>query len=267
MAANLVLGVKTTRTLTVQVAPGHADGLRGRPPTAVICGYPRSMPTVTSTPRSARQRAVVAAAWLVGGLLLLLALACFGIPPLARWQIESRGTEKLGRAVTVEKVGFVPWKLRTTLDGLEIAGLPGAAGPLLRVEHVGFRTALSSLWEMAPVVEELSVDSPALRLTRLSAGRYDIDDLIERLSTPADPGKPQARYVLRNLKLGSGTIDFEDRATGGQPVVHTVRDLQLALPALSSLAGDRASEVAPTLGFTLDGSRFDSSAEALPYAE
>ena len=225
------------------------------------------MPNVTSTSRSSLQRVFVAAAWLVGGLVLLLALAWFGLPPLARWQIETRGTEKLGRAVTVEKVAFIPWQLRTTLEGLEIAGLPGSAGPLLRVEKVGFRTALSSIREMAPVVEELSIESPTVRLTRLAAGRYDIDDLIDRFSTPTDPGRPPARYVLRNLKLSSGSIDFEDRATDGKPVLHTVRDLQLALPAISSLDGDRASEVAPTLAFTLDGSRFDSSAEALPYAE
>jgi hypothetical protein len=225
------------------------------------------MPTVTSTPRSPRQRAAVAVAWLIGGLVFLLALAWFGIPPLARWQIEAQGTAMLGRAVTVEKVGFIPWQLRTNLEGLEIAGPSGAAGPLLRVEHVGFRTALSSLWELAPVIEELSIDSPRLRLTRLAAGRYDIDDLIDRFSTPADPDRPPARYVLRNLKLSSGAIDFEDRATAGKPLAHTVRDLQLALPAISSLDGDRASEVAPTLAFTLDGSRFDSSAEGLPYAE
>jgi len=232
-----------------------------------IYGYPRSMPLPTSHSRSPWLRAVVAAAWISGGLVLLVALAWVGIPPLARWQIETRATEKLGRPVTVAKVGFTPWKLRTTLEGLEVAGLPDAKAPQLRLERLSFRTALSSLWQGAPVVEELQIDGPQVRITRLAAGRYDIDDLITRMSTPTEPDRPPARYVLRNFRLSSGSIDFEDRALAGNAVRHTVRDLQLALPALSSLKTDRDNEVAPTLAFTVDGSRFDSSVEALPYAD
>lgn len=225
------------------------------------------MPSVTPAPRPSWLRALTAAAWLAGGLVLLMALARVGIPPLARWQIETRGTEKLGRAVTVAKVAFTPWKLRTTLEGIEVAGLPGARAPQLRVERVSFRTALSSLWQGAPVVEQLQVDGPQVHLTRLAAGRYDIDDLVTRLSTPTEPERPPARYVLRDFRLSQGDIDFEDRAVTGPPAAHTVRDLQLVLPAISSLNADRENQVAPTLAFTLDGSRFDSSVEALPYAE
>ncbi|MCZ2497623.1 DUF748 domain-containing protein [Xylophilus sp. Kf1] len=225
------------------------------------------MPATTSAHRPLWLRAAIVAAWVAGALVVLMALAWVGVPPLARWQIETRATEKLGRAVTVARVGFSPWTMRTTLEDLTVAGLPGADSPLLRVERVGFRTALSSLWQRAPVVEALQIDRPQLRLTRLAAGRYDIDDLIARLSNPAEPDAAPARYVLRDFRLASGSIDFEDRAVAGRPARHTVRDLQLALPAISSLAADRDSEVAPTLAFTLDGSRFDSSVEALPYAE
>ncbi|QHJ00031.1 DUF748 domain-containing protein [Xylophilus rhododendri] len=207
-----------------------------------------------------------AAIWILAGLALLLLLAWGGIPPLARWQIEARGTEMLGRAVHVERVRFLPWKLQTILEGLEVAGLPGSP-PQLRVDRVQFRTALSSLWEGAPVIEGLAIEAPQLRLARLGSGHYDIDDLVQKLATPQEPARPAARYVLRNLRLSGGTVDFEDRAAAGVPALHTVRELQLSLPAISSLSADREGEVAPVLAFTLDGSRFDSQAQALPFAE
>ncbi|WPB58008.1 DUF748 domain-containing protein [Xylophilus sp. GOD-11R] len=208
-----------------------------------------------------------AAAWILGALLFLLALAWFGIPPLARSQIEARGTEKLGRAVTVEAVRFVPWKLQTTLDGLQVAGLPGQSAPQLRIDRVQFRTALSSLWVGAPVIEQLRVDKPHVRLARLAGGRYDIDDLIERLVQPAEPASAPARFALHDLKLDGGSADFDDRALSGAKALHTLRNLQLALPTISSLRPGDETEVAPTLSFDLDDSRFDSKATAQPFAE
>jgi len=222
------------------------------------------MPLPHSLHRRSWFRAVV---WLVAGLLVLLGIAWLGVPALARWQIEGRGSEQLGRAVTVERVGFNPWKLRTTVEGLQVAGRAGAQAPLLRIDRVRFSTALSSLWVGAPVVQELEVESPHLRVARLAEGRYDFDDLIQRLSRSDDPKRPPARYVLRNLRLSDGTIDFDDSAIAGPDARHAVRDLQLALPEISSLSADRQGEVAPTLAFTLDGSRFDTRLQALPFAE
>ncbi|HUD33387.1 MAG TPA: hypothetical protein VMR43_10285, partial [Variovorax sp.] len=68
-----------------------------------------------------RRGAFALLAVLATGLLLWLA-----VPPLLKGQLEHIGSEKLGRAVTVERVDFKPWTLELILENLRIAGAEGA---------------------------------------------------------------------------------------------------------------------------------------------
>src|SRR6476646_708163 len=88
------------------------------------------MPTTPSTQRSwssrlpSRRGALRAAAIAVLAVALLLLLLAWGVPALLRWQITSRGSELLGRPVTVQKIRFVPWRLETRISGLAVAAAP-----------------------------------------------------------------------------------------------------------------------------------------------
>jgi hypothetical protein len=48
-------------------------------------------------------------AWFGIGLLLLWMLAWVAVPPILKWQLQSRLSEALGRTVTIADVGFKPW--------------------------------------------------------------------------------------------------------------------------------------------------------------
>ncbi|MES2185770.1 MAG: DUF748 domain-containing protein [Pseudomonadota bacterium] len=211
------------------------------------------------------RRGVRAIAWILGGLLLLMALAWLGMPGLLRWQIEAQGSKHLGRAVTLQRVEFAPWTLRTTLHGLAVAKAPGAAGggDQLHVDRIEFRTALASLWKGAPVIDALTIESPQLSITHRGDGHYDIDDILQRLAEePSDPASPPPRFALRHFQLTGGAVEFDDRGKK-----HSLRELVLNLPEISSLARDRDRPVLPRLAFVLDGSRFDSTAQATPFAD
>ncbi|MDP2819647.1 MAG: DUF748 domain-containing protein [Polaromonas sp.] len=99
----------------------------------------------------------------------------------------------------------------------------------------------------------------------LGEGRYDIDDILERLQPAADDpaGKPQ-RFALYNLVLSGGRADFNDLAVRKR---HELRDLNLSMPFLSKLRSQRDIKIAPHLTFTLNGSRFDTAAEGTPFAQ
>src|SRR6186713_1428855 len=60
------------------------------------------------------------AAWALGALLLVWALAYAAMPSLLKSQIEKTASEKLGRQVTVGTVDFKPWSLELTLRDLAI---------------------------------------------------------------------------------------------------------------------------------------------------
>jgi hypothetical protein len=123
---------------------------------------------------------------------------------------------------------------------------------------------LESLWRLAPVLDAVAVQGPALRLTHQGDGRYDIDDILQRFLTDSAPTNTAAPgFALHNLTLSAGRLDVDDQWAGRR---HTVRELQLSLPFLSNLPTERAVTVQPKLAFLLNGSRFESSAQATPFA-
>ena len=198
--------------------------------------------------------------------LLFGVIAWLGLPQLIKWQVPLRASAALGRAVTIGNVSFKPWSLGLLVEDLAVAGLPAAGKePLLRVQRIRADLSIATLFKRALVVQALEIDAPSVRIARTGVGHYDIDDLIARLAPRADaPASDPARFALYNLQVRDARIRFDD-----QPVrrVHTVEALQLALPFLSTLPAEVEVKVEPRLAFKLNGTPFDSGAQATPFAQ
>ncbi|MDR2238868.1 MAG: DUF748 domain-containing protein [Zoogloeaceae bacterium] len=200
-------------------------------------------------------------AWTVAALLALWCLLWLAAPPLIKWQGQKIGTETLGRPVSIGAVEFTPWSLELTLRELSIGGAQPADPPQLAVKRLYVNVALESVWRLAPIVKAIQVDEPALRLRHLGDGHYDADDVITRLTSGPKNEKPM-RFALYDIAVQDGRATFID-----DPVqrTHEVRDLQLTLPFISNLPSQLKSRVTPRLALTLNGSRFDSGAQTLPF--
>ncbi len=209
------------------------------------------------------------------GVLILWALTYALVPWVLKSQIQKIALEKLGRQVTLGAVDFKPWSLEVVLTDLAMAkstASASAAGnttqpatPQLSIQRIYLNAELQSLLRLAPVLNALEVDQPAVSLTHLGGGRYDIDDVLARLQPAADApaGQPQ-RFALYNVLLRGGQIDFTDQPSGK---THQVRALELAVPFLSNLPSKVEITTSPRLAFNLNGSAFDSAAEATPFAD
>ncbi len=151
------------------------------------------------------------------------------------------------------------------MDDLAVAGLPGAGtDPLLRVARLR-RPVGCDAPQARPVVEALEIDSPSLRIPSIGDGHYDIDDLIARFAPRADaPASDPARFALYNLQVRNAQLRVDD-----QPVrrVHVVEALQVALLFLSNLPAEVEVKVEPRLALKLNGTSFDSGAQATPFAK
>ena len=222
-----------------------------------------SPPQTTGLPTT-RRRWGRRLAWTLGGVAVVWGVGWLAVPPLLKHQAEKIASDKLGRKVTVGGVDFKPWTLELTLRDLAIAKADGSADQL-HVDRIYIDGELQSLLRLAPVVDAIQVDNPRVSLTHEGGGRYDIQDIIDRLAaTPADPTSQPARFALYNLALAGGSVDFVDKTVGR---THEVRDLQVSVPFLSNLDSQREVKVLPRLAFALNGSAFDSAAEGTPFAE
>lgn len=215
---------------------------------------------------SPRQRYWFRALW--GNVLvwlLLCVLAWLLAPGLIKSQVESRASEQLGRQVTVGSVDFRPWTLELTLNDISMASKDGQSRQLT-IARLYADAELGSLWRMAPVLDAVTIERPQLSVTHLGTGQYDLDDILHRLNgAPAvpSPASEPARFAVYNLSLVDGTLDFQDKPHGQ---THAVRDLKLGIPFLSNLESQRDVYTDPHLSFSLNGSRFDSSAHSTPFA-
>ncbi|EJL80559.1 hypothetical protein involved in outer membrane biogenesis [Polaromonas sp. CF318] len=213
------------------------------------------------------------AAWALGVLLLVWALAYAAVPSILKSQLEKIASEKLGRQVTVGAVDFKPWSLELTLRDLAIAKA-GAAGappaspqevPQLAVKRIYIDAELESLLRLAPVADAVQIDEPVAFLAHKGEGRYDIDDILERLKAPADqPASDAPRFAVYNIVVSGGRLDFADQSVGK---THELRDLNLSVPFLSNLKSQREIKTSPHLAFKLNGSSFDTAAEGTPFAQ
>ena len=196
---------------------------------------------------------------------MLWSAAWFYVPPLVADAAEKAAAQALGRRLTLGKVEFNPWTLELTLSDLALAGASADAAPLLEVKRIHADVALVSLLRLAPVIDAVEIDAPMLRVSRLGDGRYDVDDVLQHLAAVAGAAaREPARFAVHNIVVRGGAADFVDRPLA---TTHRVRELELAVPFVSSLPSEREIKVEPHLAFALDGSRFDSAGAATPFAE
>ena len=205
--------------------------------------------------------------WAVLGLVLLMAAAWLGLPPLLKWQIEKQGSERLGRELRLGKVDVEPWALRLTLSDLRLGASAADTdrSPQLQFARLSVDADLRSIWRRAPVVEAVELDGLRLRLARLAPRHYDIDDILARLPPPQprdDKAEP-ARFALFNLQLRDAQLHLDDRPLQR---MHEVTELTLALPFLSNLPADVDVKVQPHLAFKLNGSPLELKGESVPFA-
>lgn len=197
-------------------------------------------------------------------LLALWVLAWLAVPPIAKSQIQKIASEKLGRQVTVGKIDFKPWTLELTLGDLRIATADGSR-PQLAVGRIYADAELQSIVRLAPVIDAISVDAPAVLLTHQADGKYDIDDILAKLaSAPEAPKSEPPRFAIYNIAITNGSVDFDDQAVKRK---HELRNFVLKVPFLSNLPSQRTIKTEPKLAFVLNGSAFDSAAATTPFAD
>jgi uncharacterized protein involved in outer membrane biogenesis len=209
-------------------------------------------------------------AFIVIGLLGFLAA-----PPLIRHVAQRQLSAQLDRPVTIGRIALNPYTLSFEADRLHIGEASGSAAPtassdsqaagFIDIERLVVRTSWSSLFRLAPIVDELKIDSPRFHIVRYDAQRFNFSDLIEKFSKPsATPSKQPARFSVSNIRVENGRIDFDDRLLHTQ---HVVDRWAIGIPFIATLAADTDLFVTPSLQARIDGSPLSITGRTKPFSE
>src|SRR5512133_2708557 len=202
------------------------------------------------------------------GLASITALLIFiiGILPLiVRSQAVTAIKKETGRAVRIDKVSINPFTLSVTVNGFAIDAQEG--GPFVSIGRLRASLSTASLYKMAVVLDEVTVDSPTVRFARLAANTYSFNDIIElKKAKPKKESQRELRFSVNNITLNSGTIDFDDQAVDGGRK-HTIRNLKVAVPFISNIPYLMEKYTDPHISALVNDAPFSFSGKVKPLSK
>lgn len=193
----------------------------------------------------------------------LALLAWLAFPPVLRWAVEAKGSEALGRKVSVDAVSFNPFRLTVRLDDLSVAEADGSQ-EWMRFGSVSANFSIASLWHRALVLDALRIDLPRIRLVRLDPAHFNFSDITERFASKPDaPPSSPMHFSINNIEINGGAVEFDDRP---QSRVHHVDAIRIGVPFISNLSTQAEINVQPLLEANINGSPFHLKGEVRPFA-
>ncbi len=186
----------------------------------------------------------------------ILGIAGFFIAPsYVKTALLDRLSAELGRPVSIEKVSINPYTLSVDAGPVVITERGGQA-VFLSFETLHVNAELISIIKGGPVLSEIRLEKPFLNIVRNFDGTYNFSDLLEKQAASTRPDQKQEKktvFSLNNIQILNGSIDFFD---GPKHIQHSVRDLKLMIPFLSTVAYDTETFVEPLLEATVNGTKF-----------
>jgi len=205
-------------------------------------------------------------AWGGGIFVSFVLFSTLALPVIIKSQAKKGVLQATGRVASIESVRFNPFGMTLTLQGFKLLE-PDAKTPFVQLGQLRVSLSSTSLFRFAPVVDELSLDKLQVGLVRTAANRYNFSDIIDRLA--AQPKKEKSgtpRFSINNITLQNSSIDFEDRAVSGVKK-HTIRDLQLAIPFISTIPYLAEQYTDPKFAAVINGAKFSFHGKSKPLAK
>jgi hypothetical protein len=201
---------------------------------------------------------------MAGVVALLAALTYFVLPGFLLSHAEQKVAEIAHRRLTLQKVEINPLTLSLTVRGLSLYE-PDGKTVFAAFDELQVKASLGSLLHFAPVVREVRLIHPSLRVVLLSPHHYNFDDLLQlaRQPSPAPAASGPARFAIHNIQIEEGTLTFEDRP---RKLTHQVTRLKLGIPFISTLPTQEDVFVEPVLSARMDGTDLQLRGKALPFA-
>lgn len=202
----------------------------------------------------------IAGAALLGLILAFGLISALWLPGVIKGKAERLLTDTLGRTVSIGEIRISPYRLQLEVKDLRIAQ---AGGPdhLLRVQGILANLSSTSLFYRAPVLQELVITGPDLKLARDAGGRLSVADIVARFAQAPASDKP-LRFAVHNIQLRQGQIEFQDLVKNK---IHLVSAITVGVPVVINFPAKEDIWVEPTLSANVNGAPFALKAKTHPF--
>ncbi len=188
--------------------------------------------------------------WFVGLVLAFGILGYLAAPPLMKMVLVKQLSAELQREVSIETIDISPYALSARVAGVSVKDKAGKE--VAGFDELFVNLSSFSLFQFGAVVDEIRLQGPRVAVARTGEGQYDISDLLEKWLKPSEPS-PTPRFSINNIQIIGGKAVFDDQPLGK---VHTVSDINLSMPFISSLRYQAERLVEPSFSAVINGAPF-----------
>ncbi|HME43764.1 MAG TPA: DUF748 domain-containing protein [Syntrophorhabdales bacterium] len=207
---------------------------------------------------------------IVIGLLIFFVLftviGFFGLPPLLKYILTKELSQDLHRKVTINQIMFNPYTLSTAVRGILIKDRSGTE-TFFSCDELFLNLGSLSAVRMAPVLKEIRITKPYVKIIRNKDLSYNFSDLLEE-KKPVPPEKAKSskplRFSLNNIRIINGSVDFVDMP---EETTHTVRELMVGIPFVSDISSYIETFVQPHFSAKVNGALFAFQGKIKPFAD
>jgi hypothetical protein len=199
----------------------------------------------------------------LSALFIYTVFGFFALPAILKARLPAVLSEALHRKVSVREIRVNPFVLSATVRGLEISDRRSTA-TWISVGEIYANAQLASVIRGGPVLRELRIARPYVRITRREDGSYNFTDLIEESNKkPVKPHEP-LKYSMNNIQIVDGSVDFVDEPRATR---HEIRDLRLAIPFISNLKYYVNWKVRPAFSAMINGDNVSLQGRTEPFSK
>ncbi|HVN72405.1 MAG TPA: DUF748 domain-containing protein [Desulfomonilia bacterium] len=192
-------------------------------------------------------------------IALYTIIGFFILPPVLTSVLSKSLTQALHRNTTVEKIRMNPYTLTVEVQGLTIKD-QNRPGSFVSFRSLFIDLEWASIIKRAPVIREVKLEKPYVKIIRFENGTYNFSDLMKG-GTKKE--KPQ-EFSVSNVQVISGRVEMDDR-----PVHKTniAKDITLTIPFLSNIPYYTDVFVQPRFQADINGTPFTLQGKTKPFSD
>jgi|GEM_PF-1129033 len=178
-------------------------------------------------------------------------------------------TKALGRQTRIESITFNPFTLEARVKKFIIESKIHGEN-LASVQEVYLNLSTASVFHLAPVISDIQVTAPKFSLHLNKDNTLNISDLLEGEKATSAPepeiaeDEPNVLFEFKasNVKIEDAALVFADHI---RSVTHSVAQLNLDLPLVSTMEKDLATPIKAVMTCLLDKARVDIDVTGVPF--
>lgn len=211
--------------------------------------------------------------WTIAFFIAYTIVGFFILPPIIKIISVNKIEENLNRQVSIDKIKLNPYALSLGINGLSVKEKDGDQD-FISFKSLYINIQSLSVFKFAPVVREVRLETPYLRVVRDTDGEFNFSDLIrslthketsdETVSSEQKNSDKTFPFSLNNLQIFNGYADILDKQ---MDEVHKLRELNLSVPFISNIGSFVRIFTKPHFSVDFNGTQISSSGNTIPFDE